>query len=450
MNMAEKRTYRRFSLAQQIEHWLLTAAFTTLAVTGLSQKFAATGWGDRIIALLGGIETTRIIHRWAAIAIIAISLYHIIAVAYRVLVLQSRLTMLPSLKDVRDALDALRYNLGLAKNWPKMPRFNFGEKMEYWAMVWGMVLMGITGFMLWNPIATTRWLPGDFVPAAKVAHGAEAVLAVLAIIVWHSYNVHLKTFNKSMFTGRLDEEEMRHEHALELELMQKELVGVPIPREVKRRRERIFIPVAGVAVVAFAVGLYLFATFEQTAITTIPPAEQAQAFVPATPIPTVTPTETPTPVPTPVAAATPAETPTASPIPHPLEGRENCLLCHALDAIKPFPANHERWGNPTCLACHAEQDREPPEPAAASPGFAAEVLPIFTAKCGDCHGTLGGLALTDYDGIMKGGLSGPAITPGDPDGSLLIKKMAEGHLGEFTDEELAIVRAWIAAGAPDN
>ncbi|MCS7039976.1 MAG: hypothetical protein NZP34_10260, partial [Caldilineales bacterium] len=75
--------------------------------------------------------------------------------------------------------------------------------MEYWAVIWGTAVMIITGFMLWNPITTTKFLPGSWIPAAKAAHGGEALLAFLAIIVWHVYNVHIKTFNRSMFTGKL-------------------------------------------------------------------------------------------------------------------------------------------------------------------------------------------------------------------------------------------------------
>ena len=74
-----------------------------------------------------------------------------------------------------------------------------------------------TGFMLWNPIATARLLPGEFIPAAQVVHGGEALLAILAVLVWHFYAVHLRQFNRSMFTGELSEEEMEHEHPLELE-----------------------------------------------------------------------------------------------------------------------------------------------------------------------------------------------------------------------------------------
>jgi hypothetical protein len=133
--------------------------------------------------------------------------------------------------------------------------------------------MIVTGFMLWNPIATTRFLPGQWIPAALVAHGGEAVLAVLAVIVWHGYGVHLRHFNRSMFTGTMTEEEMRHEHPLELdELRAHEAAGSsphPDPAGLLKRR-RLFLPVAAALSLALLAGLYLFVTFEQTAIDTVP------------------------------------------------------------------------------------------------------------------------------------------------------------------------------------
>ena len=108
------------------------------------------------------------------------------------------------------------YYFGLRKHKAYYGRYNYAEKAEYLAVVWGTVIMGITGFMMWNPIATTRYLPGEFIPAAKAAHGGEAVLAVLAIIIWHFYHVHIRHLNKSMFTGKITEKEMAHEHPAEL------------------------------------------------------------------------------------------------------------------------------------------------------------------------------------------------------------------------------------------
>lgn len=165
-----------------------------------------------------------------------------------------------------------------------MPRYNFGEKLEYWAVIWGTVVMVITGFMLWNPIATTNFLPGQFIPAAKAAHGGEGLLAVLSIITWHMYHVHIRSFNRSMFTGRLSRHEMEEEHALELAEIEAGITDPPLPEPELRRRRLIFYPVALVISVTLLVGLYFFVTFEETAITTIP-RQEIDVFVPATPTP---------------------------------------------------------------------------------------------------------------------------------------------------------------------
>lgn len=121
----------------------------------------------------------------------------------------------------------VRFNLGKLKNHPLLPVYSFEDKAEYWAMVWGTLIMGLTGFIMWNPINTARLIPGDWIPAAKAAHGGEAILAVLAILVWHVYNVHLKTFNQAVFTGNLDRQQMEEEHGKELAEIEG---GVTAPR----------------------------------------------------------------------------------------------------------------------------------------------------------------------------------------------------------------------------
>ncbi len=208
--------YVRFPLAQRAEHLLLLLSFGTLGFTGLIQKYSGNALAGGLIGLLGGIEMVRILHHIAAIVMGLQTVYHVILLIYKVFVRRVEMTMLPGLRDAIDALDAVRFNLGLAKDRPQLPRYSFEEKVEYWAMIWGTIVMGLTGFMLWNPVVTTKLLPGEIIPAAKAAHGGEAVLAVLAILVWHFYNVHIKTFNKSMFTGKLTQHQMEHEHGGEL------------------------------------------------------------------------------------------------------------------------------------------------------------------------------------------------------------------------------------------
>ncbi len=294
--MTETRTYQRFSLAHRVEHLLLLLSFTLLAVTGLPQKFASAPLSDALIGLMGGIETTRLIHHYAAIVLMLESVYHLASVLYRVSVRRVRLTMLPTLRDALDAGEAFLYNLGLRRQPPQMGRYTFEEKAEYWALIWGTVVMIITGFMMWNPIATTRFLSGQFIPAAKAAHGGEALLAVLAIIVWHMYGVHVKRFNKAMWTGQQSEAEMAHEHPLELADLKAGLTDHPLEPVVLRKRQALFFPLTGALSAALLAGVYFFVTFEQTAITTLPRQDLPPVYVPQTPT-ARPPTPTPEPAP---------------------------------------------------------------------------------------------------------------------------------------------------------
>jgi len=151
-----------------------------------------------------------------------------------------------------------------------MGRYNCKEKMEYWALVWGLVVMALTGFMMWNPILTSKILPGQFIPAAKAAHSAETILAVLAILLWHFYNVHLRGWNWSMLTGKLSHTEMEEEYAGELDKIDAGQDPLTIsPRQYKRRMN-VFVPLSIVVSSSLMLGLYKVATFEQTALITLP------------------------------------------------------------------------------------------------------------------------------------------------------------------------------------
>lgn len=262
--------YKRFDRWQRIEHGLLVSSFTVLVLTGLPQKYSLTLWGSALIWVLGGVEIVRMIHRVAAVVLMLETIYHGAVVTYKVLVTRVPLTMLPGWQDVVDGIHAMGYNLRLAKTSPRMGRFTFGEKVEYWAVIWGTVIMVLTGFMLWNPIATTQFLPGQAIPAAKAAHGGEALLAFLSIISWHVYHVHVKSFNRSMFTGYLSRHEMEEEHPLELAAMEAGTHERPVAPLVLRRRQRIFYPLAMLFSLCLLLGLYWFVTFEQTAILTLP------------------------------------------------------------------------------------------------------------------------------------------------------------------------------------
>ena len=385
-----KKYYTRFDVLQRIEHLVLLVSFTILGATGLAQKFATSPGGEAVLGFFGGIEQSRVIHRSAAVILMAVSIYHIVEVLYRILVLRVSLSMLPVPEDFKHLYHDILYYLGLRKHKAYYGRYSYAEKVEYLAVVWGTVIMAITGFMMWNPVATTRWLPGEFIPAAKAAHGGEALLAVLAIILWHFYHVHIRHFNKSMFTGKLSEEEMRHEHPAELAQIKSGQADKKPPQEVVRHRLQFFLPMAIVLTAAFSFGLVKFVTFEQTAIDTVPPGETAPIFVPITP------------------------TPTATPLPSPTPGLGGEIQANT-------------WKG-------AFQE-------------------LFSERCGTCHvqSNLGGLSLATYADALKGGRSGPAIVPGDPDASLLVQVQSTGnHPGQLTIDELEKVIQWIEAGAPEE
>ena len=407
MSATANRTYERFPLARRIEHWVMMLSFITLGLTGLPQKFPASQLSIGFVNLLGGIESLRTIHHTAAIVMMLGTAWHLLVFGYLAYVRRTRLTMLPTLQDVKDGWQALLYNIGRAKNPPQMGRYTFEEKMEYWAFVWGALIMGLTGFMMWNPLTTARVLPGEVIPAAKAAHGGEALLAVLAIIIWHMYGVHIKRFNKAMFTGRMSEEEMLHEHPLELADIKAGVAERPLDPVALRKRQRVYLPAATLLALFMLLGVYGFVNAEETAITTVErQAPTVVVFVPWTATPA--PTQTPTP------PATETALPTASP-------------------------------NATQLAAGSST------PGAASGlTWDSSIGALFQTKCASCHGAsaLGGLNLSTYSDAMQGGASGPVIIPGDGANSLLVIRQETGdHPGQLTPEEIAQVIEWIDAGA---
>ena len=385
------QSYERFDIFERIEHIIFLASFSILGLTGLVQKFPASPFSLFVMQTLGGIEGTRRIHHIAAFLMMWVTVYHIIAVLYRVIVLRVQWTMMPLLDDFTHLFQDIAYYLGFRKHKAYYGRYNYAEKTEYLAVVWGTVIMGITGFMMWNPITTARYLPGEAIPAAKAAHGGEAILAVLAIIIWHMYHVHLKRFNKSMFTGKITHEEMEEEHPAELKMIETDAGWQRPAPQVIRRRQRTFIPVAVVMALVLSWGVIQFVTVEpSTALTTVPKGETAAVFVPITPTPR--PTTTPRPTAEVVAGA-----------------------------------SSNSWdGNYSAL---------------------------FSNRCGTCHGrtAVSGLNLSTYQAALKGGSLGPAIVPGNPDASLLVQVQSAGsHPGQLTIDELNQVIEWILGGAPEK
>ena len=211
----------RFDPIQRFEHAAVMSLFTLLAVTGIPQKFFDQGWARTLTGWLGGVDNARVLHRAAGVLFTLVVFVHLTRVAVLVFRGRATLTLVPTRKDFRDAITTLRYYLGVSDEQARFDRFDYRQKFEYWGLVLGAAVVVVTGVVLLYPSMVTTVLPGQLVPAAQVAHSNEGLMAFLVVIVWHIYNAHFNPdvfpFDKTIFTGEISLERMRHEHPLEYE-----------------------------------------------------------------------------------------------------------------------------------------------------------------------------------------------------------------------------------------
>jgi formate dehydrogenase gamma subunit len=210
-------TFLRFTVGQRWEHAILMASIFVLLLTGLPQKYRELSISQDLLSTPERLELVQQIHHIAAIVLMLEAFYHVGRIIY--LMIKRRLPgdLLPTWQDVRDAWQMIQYLLFLRKDKPKYRRYNFEQKVTYWFIFFGVLLMGISGLIIWFPLEFTRFLPGGVVPASKLMHSTEAVAIAIFIIIWHVYHVHIERLNLSMFTGRLSEDEMRTYHEKEYE-----------------------------------------------------------------------------------------------------------------------------------------------------------------------------------------------------------------------------------------
>ncbi|MFQ6082644.1 MAG: formate dehydrogenase subunit gamma [Candidatus Aminicenantia bacterium] len=207
----------RFNKHFLIQHMILFTSVIILILTGLPLKFPDLLGG--IISAMGGIETSRILHRVGATGLILVAVYHTFYSLFHKEGRRDLFLLLPRKKDFLDFFQMIKYFLGKADEKPKFGRFNYVEKFDYWAVYWGCVILIGSGLLLWFENISLRYFPKFILDIAKEAHSDEALLAALAIIIWHFYNVH---FNPSKFpgtltwwTGKISKKEMFEDHYLE-------------------------------------------------------------------------------------------------------------------------------------------------------------------------------------------------------------------------------------------
>jgi formate dehydrogenase subunit gamma len=199
---------RRFDIHTRIQHILLMVSFILLAVTGLLRGFPDWPSFSFWTTILGGPEFLRYVHNAAAIVMFFDCIYHILYIVYGYFVKgKFPYAMLPSLKDVKDMLHTFLWIFGQHKHEPRYERYQYGQKIDYWAIFWGMPVMGLTGIIMMLPAFFSQWLPGQWFAVAAAAHRDEAILATFFILIVHMYYGHLATIafpmNTVIFTGRM-------------------------------------------------------------------------------------------------------------------------------------------------------------------------------------------------------------------------------------------------------
>ena len=204
----EERYYViRFKTGERIQHCLLMLSFTVLALSGFALRFP-DAWWVQAFEKIGILEAQRrIIHRVAAVTMVLVSLYHLYYIIFTPRGRHLFRQIMFRLSDVKEALQSVKYYLGLSHSRPQYDEFDYTEKIEYWALVWGNFVMGLTGFILWFPTLITGFAPPWVVRAAELIHFYEAILATLAILVFHLFFViaHPEQYpmNLAWYSGKM-------------------------------------------------------------------------------------------------------------------------------------------------------------------------------------------------------------------------------------------------------
>ena len=218
------RFFVRFTRAQRIMHAVLFSTFLGLAGTGLPLRFSESVWARRMASAVGGFGAILFFHKLCALVLTVAFLIHVKEIFTRGLVHREKgifwgvTSMVPNWKDVKDMLGHFRWFLGMGPK-PKFERYAYWEKFDYWAVFWGMIVIGFSGYAMWFAPFFAHFLPGWALNAALVIHSEEGLLAILFIFSIHFVNTHLRpgSFPMDMviFTGTESEEEFRHKRSIE-------------------------------------------------------------------------------------------------------------------------------------------------------------------------------------------------------------------------------------------
>ena len=224
----ERRQFVRFSRLQRILHICMIVSFITLALTGLTLKFSYTKWAAVLSHLLGGFENAGYIHRSAAVVMFGVFITHLVDLyklkkrehsSWLSLILGPG-SMMPNRRDLTELVGTLKWFVGRGER-PAYGRWTYWEKFDYFAVFWGIAVIGSTGLTLWFPVFFTRFIPGSFLNVATIIHSDEALLATGFIFTVHFFNTHLRPekfpMDITVFTGRMPLEELERDKPREYE-----------------------------------------------------------------------------------------------------------------------------------------------------------------------------------------------------------------------------------------
>ena len=219
--MKSEKEVLRFSRGERIQHIILFSSLIVLALTGLALRFHGNVIARMLIASEGGIEVRGLIHRMAATALLLVVAYHFVQVLFGERGHREFMSIMPRAGDFRNSWTALKYNLGISKEKPKYDRYTGLQKLQYWAVVVGVGIMILTGFLLWFPSQAMALMPKWLMDITLIIHGYQGTLVFVVLFLWHLYNVHIRFgkpfFNRTWLTGRIPLSELRELHPAEYE-----------------------------------------------------------------------------------------------------------------------------------------------------------------------------------------------------------------------------------------
>ncbi len=228
----DERQYQRFSRLNRILHVGMIISFLSLALTGMTLKFSYTSWASILSRIFGGFEVAGYIHRIAATIMVVVFITHIVDLFRRKKkefktwknLLFGAYTMIPTKKDLLDMIGSIKWFIGIGQR-PQYGRWTYWEKFDYFAVFWGIFIIGSTGMTLWFPEFFTNFMPGWFINVATIIHSDEALLATGFIFTVHFFNTHLRPEKFPMdlvvFTGRMPVEELKRDKPGEYDAMVK-------------------------------------------------------------------------------------------------------------------------------------------------------------------------------------------------------------------------------------